>query len=186
MLDLIEMKVRGILPMVDEELRMPNGSDRSFIDKMHQANGAVKPYGKVLSNPMNFLVRHYAGEVVYAADGFLAKSKDRLNEDIFDLLQTSRCAFLKALFPPEDSDKESGGARKATLGMKFRNQLDDLMATLNATQPHYVRSVTRASEAGDSSSSSGGGGGLGKCVLCVRSLTLPARSSLGLASLPAA
>ncbi len=59
------MLLQGILPSIDEELRMPNGSDKSFIEKLHQQNSAVKPYGKVLSNPMNFLVRHYAGEVVY-------------------------------------------------------------------------------------------------------------------------
>jgi len=56
-LDLIEIKPRGILPMIDEELRMPNGTDKSFIDKLHTSNQAVKPYGKVLSNPNNFLVR---------------------------------------------------------------------------------------------------------------------------------
>ena len=56
-LDLIEIKPRGILPMIDEELRMPNGTDKSFIDKLHTSNQTVKPYGKVLSNPNNFLVR---------------------------------------------------------------------------------------------------------------------------------
>lgn len=43
--------------MIDEELRMPNGTDKSFIDKLHTSNQTVKPYGKVLSNPNNFLVR---------------------------------------------------------------------------------------------------------------------------------
>jgi len=137
-LDLIEQKPKGIMPMIDEELRMPNGSDKSFVDKLHSANQGAKPYGKVIQNPMNFLVRHYAGDVVYSVDGFLLKNKDRLNEDVHALLQTSQCAFLKALFPPEDGD---AGSRKATLGMKFRTQLDELMATLNSTQPHYVRCI---------------------------------------------
>jgi len=65
-LDLIEQKPKGILPSIDEELRMPNGSDKSFIDKLHQTNANVKPYGTVRSNPLNFLVRHYAGDVVYS------------------------------------------------------------------------------------------------------------------------
>ena len=140
-LDLIESKPKGILSMIDEELRMPNGSDKSFVEKMHQANAAVKPYGKVLSNPMNFLVRHYAGDVVYSVEGFLIKNKDTLNPDLFDLLQTSKSTFLKSLFPPEEGESKDASTRKATLGAKFRNQLDELMATLNATQPHYVRCI---------------------------------------------
>jgi myosin heavy subunit len=124
--------------MIDEELRMPNGTDKSFIDKLHMAHTATKPYVKVLANPMNFQIRHYAGDVVYSVEGFLVKNKDRLNEDIHALLQTSQCGFLKALFPPEDGD---AGSRKATLGMKFRTQLDELMTTLNKTTPHYCRCI---------------------------------------------
>ena len=71
-------------------------------------------------------------------DGFLVKNKDRLNEDLYALLQTSRCAFLRELFPKEEDD---ASARRASLGSKFKQQLDELMATLNATQPHYVRCI---------------------------------------------
>ena len=35
-LDLIEMKGKGILPLLDEELVMPKGSDQTFLQKMHQ------------------------------------------------------------------------------------------------------------------------------------------------------
>jgi hypothetical protein len=49
------------------------------------------------------------------------------------LLQTSRSAFLKNLVPQEDETQN----RRASLGTKFRSQLDELMATLNTTQPHY-------------------------------------------------
>src|SRR4051812_9153296 len=102
---------------------MPNGNDKSCVDKMHQTQTSSKPYGKVLANPMQFLVRHYAGDVVYSVEGFLVKNKDRLNDDIYDLLQTSKCAFLKNLFAGEE------GSLRASLGAKFRTQLDDLMAT---------------------------------------------------------
>jgi len=136
-LDLIEQKPKGILPMIDEELRMPNGSDKSFVDKLHVANERVKPYGKVLSDPSNFLVRHYAGDVVYSVDAFLMKNKDRLSEDLYDLLQTSSNAFLRSLFPNEANES----SRRQSLGAKFRTQLDELMSTLNATQPHYVRCI---------------------------------------------
>ena len=72
---------------------MPNGTDKSFIDKLHQSNASAKPYSKVLSNPNNFLVRHYAGDVTYSVDAFLLKNKDRLNEDLMIVLQNSRCKY---------------------------------------------------------------------------------------------
>lgn len=137
-LDLIEQKPSGILFRIDEELKMPNGSDRSFIDKLHGAHVQTKPYAKVLSNPQNFMIRHYAGDVVYSVEGFLVKNKDRLMDDLFNLLQSSKCSFLKSLFAGED---DQDAARRASLGLKFRGQLEDLMATLNATQPHYVRCI---------------------------------------------
>ena len=36
LVDLIEKKPNGILKVLDEELRMPKSSDKTFIDKLHQ------------------------------------------------------------------------------------------------------------------------------------------------------
>jgi hypothetical protein len=43
--------------------QMPNGTDKSFIDKLHNSCAQAKPYAKVLSNPQNFMVKHYAGQL---------------------------------------------------------------------------------------------------------------------------
>ena len=46
-LDLIELKPQGILHMIDEELRMPKGTDKSFIDKIITLHLNKKEFGKI-------------------------------------------------------------------------------------------------------------------------------------------
>ena len=137
-LDLIEQRPVGILPLVDEELRVPKGSDATFLTKLAQAQAANRNFGKVLAKPNHFTITHYAGVVTYDVNGFLVKNKDRLSEELLDLLQTSNNAFLRELFPPDDAEGKDA-TKKISLGRKFQQQLDELMNTLNATEPHYIR-----------------------------------------------
>eukprot|EP00472_Partenskyella_glossopodia_P009453 CAMPEP_0197517112 /NCGR_PEP_ID=MMETSP1318-20131121/2083_1 /TAXON_ID=552666 /ORGANISM="Partenskyella glossopodia, Strain RCC365" /LENGTH=1597 /DNA_ID=CAMNT_0043066413 /DNA_START=40 /DNA_END=4833 /DNA_ORIENTATION=+ len=136
-LELIEKKPKGVLPMIDEELRLPKGSDATYVEKLLKTHNSNKNnFGAVLKRPNNFIVKHYAGEVEYESYGFLEKNKDRLYEDAYALLSKSSFRFLSKMFPSSD---EAGS--KTTLGAKFRKQLNDLMRTLNATYPHYIRCI---------------------------------------------
>lgn len=143
-LDLIEKKPHGILPSVDEEIRMPKGSDKALLQKLVNNHGRSQHFRSYIRNPNMFVVEHYAGVVVYDPTGFLEKNRDQLNEDAVGVLQQSQFQFLQSLFtdPTSSTSSSSGlGARKATLGSKFAKQLDDLMTALNQTEPHYVRCV---------------------------------------------
>ncbi len=134
-LDLIDARPNGILPCVDEEIRMPKGSDKTFIQKLVSAQGKSNYFKSYLKNPDMFVVEHYAGTVVYDSNGFLEKNRDQLNEDAYSVLIKSQFSFLSNLFV------EESGNKKATLGTKFSKQLTDLMIALNATEPHYIRCV---------------------------------------------
>eukprot|EP00468_Gymnochlora_sp_CCMP2014_P013783 CAMPEP_0167752288 /NCGR_PEP_ID=MMETSP0110_2-20121227/7052_1 /TAXON_ID=629695 /ORGANISM="Gymnochlora sp., Strain CCMP2014" /LENGTH=1575 /DNA_ID=CAMNT_0007637881 /DNA_START=440 /DNA_END=5167 /DNA_ORIENTATION=- len=141
-LDLIEKRPKGILPMIDEELRLPKGSDSTYVQKLLKTHASNKKYfHKLLKRPNNFVVCHYAGDVEYESYGFLEKNKDRLYEDAFDLLSNSTFKFLSKMFPDDDSK-----GSKTTLGAKFRRQLNELMRTLNQTYPHYIRCIKPNSE----------------------------------------
>ena len=71
-LNLIERKRKGILPILDDEVRMPKGSDEGFMKRVDKENGSRKAYKKSsdLRNRYKkntyFKVQHYAGDVVYA------------------------------------------------------------------------------------------------------------------------
>lgn len=150
-LDLIEQRPAGILPIVDEEIKMPKGTDKTFLQKLMNVQGRntqyLKPY---LKDPDMFIVEHYAGTVRYDSKGFLEKNRDQLNEEASTVLAKSSFKFLASLFSdnPVSASSTSAaaasaptGGRKATLGSKFARQLNELMAALNATEPHYIRCV---------------------------------------------
>jgi len=135
-LDLIELKPKGILVVLDEEIVVPKGSDSTFLSKINKNHGASGNFKEIRTSKSEFVVVHYAGEVRYDVFGFLDKNRDTLTQDLLDLVSTSRLPFLKEIFGDQDS-----AGRKVSLGAQFRRQLDDLMKTLNATEPHYIRCV---------------------------------------------
>ncbi|XP_054632722.1 unconventional myosin-Va-like isoform X2 [Dunckerocampus dactyliophorus] len=148
-INLIEANL-GILDLLDEECKMPRGSDGTWSQKMYstllkQNNHFDKPR---LSN-IAFIIHHFADKVEYQSDGFLEKNKDTVNEEQIQVLQNSKFDFLLKLF--EGNEKTSSTKRstpstsqrcnKKTVGMQFRQSLHLLMDTLNATTPHYVRCI---------------------------------------------
>ena len=53
-----------------------------------------------------FLVKHYAGDVLYEIPGMTDKNKDQLNRDLLDLLEGSGNQFVGMIFP-EKVDRDS-------------------------------------------------------------------------------
>jgi len=139
MIELITNKPNGILPLLDEELVVPQGTDKTFVAKLHQAQKSNAVYKTVLKNPDHFIVKHYAGEVVYDTEHFLEKNRDTLTDDLTEAVRGSTNPLINQLFPP--GEVTSTADKKSSLSKQFQNQLQDLMATLNKTEPHYVRCV---------------------------------------------
>ncbi|XXQ37770.1 Myosin head (motor domain) [Plasmodiophora brassicae] len=139
-LDLIDGRPTGLLPALDEELRLPRTTDATYVAKLHALHGGGRhpSYGSVVRHPARFVVRHYAGPVEYASDGFLDKNNDTMSDDLVGLFAASHSPFLKSLFPSRD---EMARTRKVTLGGQFQAQLADLMVSLERTHPHYIRCV---------------------------------------------
>ena len=157
-LDLLELKVSGIFSMCDEEINVPKGSDKGFLAKIFQRHADSKPPHPNIIRPKNkdclnhlnnFGVLHYAGPVFYNVDNFLEKNKDTLHSDIIGVLQNSDVSMIKQMFPIESNDEgissrsrtvtKPAANAKRTLGFQFKTQLNELIATLNATFPHFVR-----------------------------------------------
>ncbi|KAJ7086113.1 P-loop containing nucleoside triphosphate hydrolase protein [Mycena belliarum] len=99
-IDLIEGKL-GILALLDEESRLPLGSDASLLQKLNAqldkpANKAVYKMPKFANAA--FTVAHYALDVTYQVDGFLEKNRDTVPEEQLNLLTSSSNAFLREVF----------------------------------------------------------------------------------------
>ncbi|KAK3570040.1 hypothetical protein QTP86_009439, partial [Hemibagrus guttatus] len=165
-INLIEAKM-GVLDLLDEECRMPRGSDDSWAQKLYNTHlKTCALFEKPRMSNKAFIIQHFADKVEYQCEGFLEKNKDTVNEEQINVLKASKFALLMELFQDEDkvtSPTGSGPApggrtrlsikpnkgkpdqtskeHKKTVGLQFRNSLQLLMETLNATTPHYVRCI---------------------------------------------
>uniref|UniRef100_A0A672JLA7 Unconventional myosin-Va n=1 Tax=Salarias fasciatus TaxID=181472 RepID=A0A672JLA7_SALFA len=164
-INLIEAKM-GILDLLDEECKMPKGSDDSWAQKLYNTHlKTCTLFEKPRMSNRAFIIQHFADKVEYQCDGFLEKNKDTVNEEQINVLKASKFDLLVELFRDEEKatsptgqvqgtggrtrlsvkpDKgrdSSSKEHKKTVGCQFRNSLQMLMETLNATTPHYVRCI---------------------------------------------
>ncbi|KAI8065844.1 P-loop containing nucleoside triphosphate hydrolase protein [Gongronella butleri] len=151
-IDLIEGRM-GILALLDEESRMPSGSDDGFIQKLY--SNFDKPdfktyFKKPRFGQKAFTIAHYAHDVQYESDNFMDKNKDTVPDEHLQLLQTTDFDFLKKVLetaaaanppPAPESKRMSMMYRKPTLGSIFKLSLIQLMDTIGQTNVHYIRCI---------------------------------------------
>lgn len=117
------------MALLDEESRLPSGSDASFLQKLYQQ--LLKPETKnVFKKPRfgntAFTIAHYALDVTYEAEGFIEKNRDTVPDEHLALLASTSNAFLKEVLetalsstkPPESPNSSSpalDGSRRSSL-----------------------------------------------------------------------
>lgn len=82
----------------------PTAADNSFMQRTSML--ASNPHFE--SRGAQFLVKHYAGDVMYNVAGMTDKNKDSLVKDLLDLVAGSGNQFLQTLFPdrPDPNSKK--------------------------------------------------------------------------------
>ena len=161
-IDLIEAKL-GVLALLDEESRLPMGSDEQFVTKLHHNFAADKNkyYRKPRFGKSAFTVCHYAIDVTYESDGFIEKNRDTVPDEHMEVLRLSSNGFLGEVLEAASVIREKDSAtaanakamatpgrrvgvaatRKPTLGGIFKLSLIELMNTINSTEVHYIRCI---------------------------------------------
>ncbi|KAE8359991.1 P-loop containing nucleoside triphosphate hydrolase protein [Aspergillus caelatus] len=160
-IDLIEAKL-GILSLLDEESRLPMGSDEQFVTKLHHNFAADKQkfYKKPRFGKSAFTICHYAVDVTYESDGFIEKNRDTVPDEHMEVLRHSSNQFVKDILDTAAAVREKDSAsisskpvaapgrkigvavnRKPTLGGIFKSSLIELMNTINSTDVHYIRCI---------------------------------------------
>ncbi|CAI0449009.1 unnamed protein product [Linum tenue] len=139
-LDLIEKKPGGIIALLDEACMFPKSTHETFSNKLYQTFKSHKRFIKPKLSRTDFTIGHYAGEVQYQSDQFLDKNKDYVVAEHQELLGASKCQFVAGLFPPPP-EETSKSSKFSSIGSRFKLQLQQLMETLNSTEPHYIRCV---------------------------------------------
>uniref|UniRef100_A0A452EX61 Unconventional myosin-Vb n=1 Tax=Capra hircus TaxID=9925 RepID=A0A452EX61_CAPHI len=164
-IDLIEAKL-GILDLLDEECKVPRGTDQNWTQKLYDRHSGSQHFQKPRMSNKAFIVIHFADKVEYLSDGFLEKNRDTVYEEQINILKASKFPLVADLFhdgkdsapattasskinirPSRRPMKASNKEHKKTvtghrpLSPQFRSSLHLLMETLNATTPHYVRCI---------------------------------------------
>ncbi|XP_051129852.1 myosin-6-like isoform X2 [Andrographis paniculata] len=139
-LDLIEKKPGGIIALLDEACMFPRSTHETFAQKLYQTFKDHKRFSKPKLSPSGFTISHYAGDVTYQTELFLDKNKDYVIAEHQALLNESSCSFVSGLFPPAPTES-SKSSKFSSIASQFKLQLQALLETLSATQPHYIRCV---------------------------------------------
>ncbi|KAH7096122.1 myosin 5 [Auriculariales sp. MPI-PUGE-AT-0066] len=131
-IDLIEGKL-GVLALLDEESRLPAGTDASYLQKLHTQLGKpenARVFKKPRFGNSAFTIAHYALDVTYEAEGFLEKNRDTVPDEHLALLASTKNTFLKEVMdaalasvrpsdapPPSPSASDSGSqsSRRSSL-----------------------------------------------------------------------
>ncbi|RDY08630.1 Myosin-7, partial [Mucuna pruriens] len=123
-----------------EKVMFPRSTHETFAEKLYQTFKDNKRFSKPKLSRTDFTINHYAGDVTYQTDLFLDKNKDYVVPEHAALLSASKCPFVSGLFPPlpEETTKST---KFSSIAAQFKLQLQSLLETLNATEPHYIRCV---------------------------------------------
>ena len=184
-LTLIEDYKYGILSLVNEQSMLGvAGSDEALAAKINYAyssNGSfprksfmtVSAWHKLKTSKStggaqnafrggsqtNFVVKHYAGEILYSTHGCVLKNKDTLSSIIRGIFSSSDSTVVRemhALSHGQSLEKapSSGRSRhrkvsslQTTVTKRFRTQLNTLVANIGETEPHFIRCIRSNGEA---------------------------------------
>jgi myosin-5 len=148
-IELIDGKL-GIMELLDEECKMPKGSDLTWCNKLYDKNLKQEieiknriqhHFSKQKMSSKAFLIHHFAERVEYQVDGFLEKNHDVVHEELLKILKSSDVGFIADLFIENKSKEAPPKTQVKTVGSQFRESLNNLMIVLNSTTPHFVRCI---------------------------------------------
>ena len=148
-IDLFESALHGVLSMVDDELKIPGGADEHYLRKLrdkHTGHAHFVPYISAQKNANAktvFGIRHYAGDVYYSTDGFLAKNRDALPVSLERVCAASKSGLVgRELFSESAVPALAArAAAKVSRGIRFRDELSALLAGMARTHTSFVRCI---------------------------------------------
>eukprot|EP00981_Chlorochromonas_danica_P005298 scaffold1058_cov155-Ochromonas_danica.AAC.43 len=157
-LQLLEGKGNGIFARLDDETKLPKGSDEGFLKKVESVHNnrsiAQRRFVReVKMLPTHFEIRHFAGQILYDCTGFLEKNRDKLFDHLETLLASSSNNRFRELIVTdwlrmdEEVAFESLSSAKTnvsssnTIASRFQSQLQSLMNILENSQPHFIKCI---------------------------------------------
>lgn len=150
--------INNAFKIIQDETRLPRATDYTLNKKLLQLNLGEPVKLTRIGNPVHFTVNHYAGLVVYNAQGFLVKNRDEAPRGVEEvILEKSNNDFLRGLFASESADEEDdeetgkpkprAQAKQKTLGVQFRDEFSSLATELAKSSQQFVMCIKPNREA---------------------------------------
>jgi myosin-5 len=151
-LDLIEGPT-GLLNLLNEECIRPKGNDFDFVQKALLINKGAPTLLAHRTDRLSFGIHHYAGQVMYDAEGFVSRNVDTLPTDLQacsekcdnDIISSPRTESLVQSRKTGNSrvghEKIQSNITAPTIWSKYKSQLTSLMASLRKTKSRYIRCI---------------------------------------------
>ena len=159
-IDIIEGKTKGIFDQLDSTCKAPKATDEMLCSALHETHAKSKilcrpksggknaSAAKKLTDKEAFVMRHFAGEVTYAVEGWLEKNNDKLSDDYEKMFGASTKEMMAKELAKKEEEEEAGGAKKKkkgsggqTVSRGFLSSLKKLMEALEATEAHFIRCI---------------------------------------------
>ncbi|CAK4650615.1 unnamed protein product [Aphanomyces euteiches] len=130
-ISLFESRPCGLWNLLDEQARLPKGSDRTLATKFYDAFLSHDRFNASKLDQAHgaFTITHYAGPVTYKTQGFCAKNKDPVPHEALSALTFSSHDFVADLFedwhphdqalPPPAASSTAISARNSYTGGRF-------------------------------------------------------------------
>ena len=122
---------------------------RTYLEKLlHAHEGKSNKFAKAdFRSGADFVITHYAGKVPYTGKDWLTKNRDPLNDNVVELLRNAGEPFIAELWSDaygQAVSMNTSRVRKGafrTVGHIYKEQLGNLITTLQSTQPNFVRCI---------------------------------------------
>eukprot|EP00931_Biecheleriopsis_adriatica_P032680 TRINITY_DN1903_c0_g1_i3.p1 TRINITY_DN1903_c0_g1~~TRINITY_DN1903_c0_g1_i3.p1 ORF type:complete len:1260 (-),score=358.72 TRINITY_DN1903_c0_g1_i3:147-3926(-) len=139
--DFSQRQAKGIAQTTDERFCQKTVQDATKDSVRKEVLKQVKMSnkrgtGECLGMDQGFVIKHYAGEVVYNTKGWLDKNNDCLLQECESLICNSSFDFVASL---GEEDNIKGKVPFRSISKKYSADLKNLLDTLSTCQLHYIR-----------------------------------------------
>ncbi len=152
-IDLLTRRPIGLMPYLDSECARgavaSDGADLvRKLNKSHASNEFFEVCGPASvyrrkdqsrTQHEDFLIRHYAGPIIYTVTDFITKNRDALFDHVYDVLAATKDVIMADLFPVREED--SADQLSQTVGRRFLGQLTYLVQMLRESETRFVRCI---------------------------------------------
>lgn len=133
---IVEMIERTLFVQLDEATRL-RATPQSFVERMNAQRPFAFSTPLVRADATLFSVAHFAGQVAYTADQFVARNSDELRDELLEFLRATRLSDV--VVAPSAGDAVALWTE--TVSARFRRQMQDLTKCLLSGGCHYVRCI---------------------------------------------